>query len=268
MRPTHPSLTMSETFRILCQGRWRPKQVLAQYHSQPYQLPSPHKARAVSYWQALLARDEQHLFNGALFRLENFAASTEQLQLMLGHTCYRDQIYCNAHTSALVQAHGANVLACGLGVSAVVMTSDGYLPLMRRGECVGEEPGKLDVFGGHAHPDQHLREGKPDLFAAIAEEIVAELNVAADDITRNTCCGLVENLLTHKPDLVFEIALRTSREEIAAVAAHAPEAEEVAELLFLPNETAALQNFLAAHRFALTPSALGTLALFAAMRSR
>lgn len=259
---------MPENFRILCQGRWEPNQVFAQYHAQPYQLPSPHEARAVSHWQTLLAREEQHLFNGALFRLENFAASTEQLQLTLGRTCYRDQIYCNAHAPALVQAYGANVLARGLGVSAVVMTSDGFLPLMRRGERVGEEPGKLDVFGGHAHPEQHLREGKPDLFAAIADEIVAELNVAAHDITESTCCGLVENLLTHKPDLVFEIALRTSREEIARNAVHAPEVEEVAELLFLPNELAPLQIFLAEHQLDLTPSAQGTLALFTAMRSR
>lgn len=259
---------MPENFRILCQGRWRPNQVLAQYHSEPYQLPAPHEALAISHWQTLLARNEQRLFNGALFRLENFATATEQLQLTLGHTCYRDQIYCNAHTAALVQAYGTNVLARGLGVSAVVTTCDGFLPLMRRGERVGEEPGKLDVFGGHAHPEQHLREGKPDLFAAIADEIVAELNVAAHDITENMCCGLVENLLTYKPDLVFEIGLRTTRAEIARNAAHAPEVEEVAELLFLPNELAPLQTFLTEHQLALTPSAQGTLALFAAMRSR
>jgi len=205
---------------------------------------------------------DQHLFNGQLFRLESFEASVGQLKLVLGQTCYRDQIYCNAHTQTLAQAYGENVLARGLGVSAIVITHDGFLPLMRRGQRVGEEPGKIDVFGGHAHPDLHVREGRPDLFGAIADEIIAELNVAPEDLAENFCCGLVENLRTHKPDLVFEIFLRNTREEIARRAARALEAEEVAELFFIPREIEAVKNFLANCAQELTPSAHGTLTLY------
>jgi hypothetical protein len=238
--------------------------VRARFDPTPHALPSPHDELALAYWQRLLAQGDRHLFNGQLFRLEKYRASAEHLELVLGQTCYRDQIYCNAHVQTLAQAHGENVLARGLGVSAMVITSDGYLPLMLRGPHVGEEPGKLDVFGGHAHPDRHLRHGQPDLFAAMVEEMVAELNVAPDDIDENFCCGLVENLRTHKPDLVFEISLHKTREEIARLAADAPEAEEVAELFFIPGEDEALKNFLARHEHDLTPSAHGTLALFAA----
>lgn len=245
-----------------------PAHVQAHYNPAYYTLPAPHATLSLGYWRMLRARNEQHLFNGELFRLENFEATPECLHLKLTRTCYRDQIYCKAHTAALTQAHGVEVLARGLGVSAMVSTSDGFLPLMRRGLHVGEEPGKLDVFGGHAHPDQHLRAGAPDLFCAIAEEIVAELNVAANDILESTCRGLVENLHTHKPDLVFEISLRNTRDEIARMAVNAPEAEEMAELFFIAATSEALQDFLAAQASALTPSAHATLSLFAALRAR
>lgn len=156
------------------------------------------------------------------------------------------------------------MLARGLGVSAIVITRDGYLPLMRRSSHVGEEPNQLDVFGGHAHPDRHCGDGKVDLFRAIAEEIVAELNVVPEDIAENFCLGLVENLRTHKADLVFEICLRNSRAEIEQCAANAAEAEEVAELFFVRNEAGSLENFLTASGCELTPSAHGTLTLHAA----
>ena len=238
----------------------------ADYDPSHYALPAPHDSLSHAHWRALLTRNEQHLFNGELFRLENFEATPECFHLKLTRTCYRDQIYCNAHTATLKEALGVEGLARGLGVSAMVSTSDGFLPLMRRGLHVGEEPGKLDVFGGHAHPDQHLRAGAPDLFCAIAEEIVAELNVAANDILESTCRGLVENLHTHKPDLVFEISVRNTRDEIARLAVTAPEADEVAELFFIAATSEALQDFLATRASNLTPSAQATLSLFAALR--
>ncbi|MEK7729395.1 MAG: hypothetical protein AAB354_13355 [candidate division KSB1 bacterium] len=267
MSSSIPCPQLSNPFRLLCQGRWPPEQVFAHYNPTRHILPSPHDELALSYWQQLLTVGDKHLFNGQLFRLESQEARLNRLELVLGHTCYRDQIYCNAHVQALTQTYGENVLARGLGVSAMVVTCDGYLPLLRRGERVGEEPGKLDVFGGHAHPEQHLIAGRPDLFRAMADEIVAELNVAPEAIAENVCRGLVENLRTHKPDLVFEISLRSTREEIAQGATHAAEAEEVAELFFVRHNGEAVQKFLADFAHELTPSAHGTLALGVAERS-
>jgi len=253
----------AQIFRILCSGRWSPEQARARYDPAHYILPSPHEVFSLSHWQKLLAANDEHLFNGQLFRLENYKATAQRLELGLGHTCYRDQIYCNAHVAELVRAYGETVLARGLGVSAIIITSDDYLPMMRRSAHVGEEPGKLDVFGGHAHPDQHLRNGRPDLFAAIEDEVVAELNVSADGFASNFCCGLVENLKTHKPDLVFVIHVRNTRQEVEQLANHAAEAEEMTELLFLPNSAHALNEFIASAQLQLTPSALASLSLFA-----
>ncbi len=233
----------------------------ARYDAAHYILPSPHADLSLSHWQQLLQRGDQHLFNGQLFRLENYQTTPQRLELGLGHTCYRDQIYCNAHAAELFAAYGEAVFTHGLGVSAVVVTKDAYLPLMRRSHRVGEEPGKLDVFGGHAHPNEHLREGRPDLFCAMAEELRAELNVAAEDSAEFYCCGLVENLKTFKPDLVFTLCIQKTREEIMRIAPAASEAEELQELLFLPATQQALEFFLSTQQNALTPSALASLQL-------
>lgn len=251
------------SFQILSHGRWAPEQVQAHYDAIPHTLPSPHEQSSVQLWEQLLAAGELHLFNGQLFQFKSHRASLQRLELMLAHTCYRDQIYCNKNTPAFVQAHGLDALTRGLGVSAVVRSSDDHLPLMRRSSRVGEEPGKLDVFGGHAHPDRHLRNGQPDLFGAITEEIVTELNVPAQDITSKLCCGLVENLKTHKPDLVFLVQVRKTQAEIARAAPQALEAEEVSELLFL--RTHEVRSFLRAHDRQFTPSALASLALWCAL---
>jgi len=235
--------------------------VEARYDAAPHILPAPHADLSLSHWQQLLETGDQHLFNGELFRLENYQAASQRLVLGLGHTCYRDQIYCNAHVAELVEAYGEAVLAHGLGVSAVAVTEDAYLPLMRRSHHVGEEPGKLDVFGGHAHPNQHLREGRPDLFRAMAEELRAELNVRAEDGAEFYCCGLVENLKTYKPDLVFTLRIRKTREEVLRSAPGASEAEELQELLFIPATKQALEIFLSTQHDALTPAAQASLQL-------
>ena len=231
--------------------------------AQTHIFPGPHAQRAQVYWQELTARGDKHLFNGELFRLEDFTATRERLTLHLGRTCYRDQIYSNAHAEELLRDFGARALAHGLGVSALAITADDYLPIIRRGERLGEEPGKLDVVGGHAHPDRHYINGKADLFRAILEELETELNLSTAAVRTNVCCGLVENLLSGKPDLVFCARLDRTMPEIEKEIAFAAEAYEIAALSAVPLAPAAIQQYLHMQQQAMTPSAHGALQLLA-----
>jgi hypothetical protein len=258
-------LKNSATFRILCSGQWSPEQITAYDSTQPHVLPEPHAERAQTYWQELTARGDKYLFNGELFRLENFAATDHGLSLHLGRTCYRDQIYSNAHAAELSKNFGEKSVARGLGVSALVITADADLLIIRRGEHLGEEPGKLDVVGGHAHPDQHFTRGVPDLFRAILEELETELNLPAVEVLTNICCGLVENVHIRKPDLAFLAHTRLARRDIAGTMAAAAEADEIAELLAVPAVPAAVGAFLETYETALTPSACACLHLLAKM---
>ncbi len=238
-----------------------PEQVLAYDSAQVHIFPPPHGERVQSYWQKLTARADLHLFNGELFRLKDFTANHSCLSLHLERTCYRDQIYSNAHAEELLQNFGERAMARGLGVSALVITADGYLLIIRRGEHLGEEPGKLDIVGGHAHPDRHFTHGQPDFFGAIFEELETELNLPAAEVIMNACCGLVENLNTRKPDLVFLTRTRLAKRDIAERIATAAEADEVADWLAVPAVPAEIRSFVVTHESALTPSALACLHL-------
>lgn len=259
----NPAPSPPSAFRILCAGQWTFERVAAHDSAQEFVLPPPHDELALVHWQAAAADGGRHLFNGPLFRLEHCRAAPERLTLHLGRTCYRDQFYANDHTETLLQNFGEDALPRGLGVSALVITAENDLLLIRRGPHLGEEPGKLDVPGGHAHPGQHDGAGGPDLFRAIRDELQAELDLTAAEIMTNVCCGLVVNLKTHKPDLVFLTHVRKTSREIEAGRAAAVEAEEVAELLAAPNTASALAQFAQRHDHELTPSALACLQLLA-----
>jgi hypothetical protein len=153
-----------------------------------------------------------------------------------------------------------------LGISAVIETVDGFLPLIRRSEHVGEFPGGLDVIGGHAHPDEHLRNGVPDVFFAIADEVHAELGIPNHLLDDFVCCGLAENWPHRKPELAFFLALPLTMEEIRQLAPNAREADEFTELFAVRAEPASLQRFITENAARLTPSALGCLQIFGGMK--
>lgn len=244
-------------FRLLCQGRWLPEQIQINFQDHFHVLPPPHAERVEAFWQELAATSGNHFYNGELFRLENLSAKPEFLEIKLTRTCYRDQLYNNAHLNELGEAAATR----GLGVSAIVITSDGYTPIIRRSLHLGEAPGMLDVIGGHAHPNLHLRAGKPDLFAAIAEEVTAELGLNPEDVKVECCNGIVENPATLKPDIIFLTRLKPTMAQLEPLVKHASEAEELSELLAV--RVTAVAEFMAAHRAELTAPALGCLTILA-----
>ncbi len=246
-------------FRLLCQGRWLPCQVKITFQDHFHMLPPPHAERAEAFWQQMAATSGKHFYNGELFRLVDFSASPLFLEMSLTRTCYRDQLYCNAHLQELGEAAATR----GVGVSAIVVTADGYTPIIRRSSHLGEAPGMLDVIGGHAHPNLHLRAGKPDLFAATAEEVTAELGLKPEDITVECCNGIIENSVTLKLDVVFLARIIHTMMQLTELAKNASEAEEFTEMLAV--RVPAVAEFMAAHQSELTPPALGSLKVLASL---
>lgn len=259
LRTPHTSFMKDSTssFRLLCQGRWLPRQVKVTFQDHFHVLPPPHTERAEAFWRELAAGAGNHFHNGELFRLEKISASPEFLEISLTRTCYRDQLYNNAHLHELGEAAATR----GLGVSAIVVTADGYTPIIRRSMHLGEAPGMLDVIGGHAHPNLHLCDGKPDLFAAIADEVTAELGLKPEDIKVECCNGLIEHPITLKPDIIFLTRITRTMAQLEQLVKQASEAEEFTELLAV--RVSAVAEFMAAHRAELTPPALGCLTILA-----
>jgi hypothetical protein len=254
-------------FLIHLSGIWPRSQVQIDYHPTEYIFPDDFARRAIELWQQLIAEGRRRIFNGALCRLENFGERNGALHLSFSRTCYRDLLFSNAHTNELVNALGETGPVRALGISAIIETADGNLPLIRRSMHVGEGPGALDVIGGHVHPDDHWHNGAPDVFLAIKDEIRTELGISMDSLDDPICCGLTEDRRHRKPELNFFAPLPLTMQEVRQLARQAPEASEYTELLAIKTETAILQRFIAEHEASLTSSALGCLHLYVRMKA-
>ncbi len=258
---------LAMSFRIHLSGIWPRSQVQIEYQPIEYGLPGDFVRQSLAFWETQLAQTKRHLFNGALCRLENFSQINNVLQLSLSRTCYRDLLFSNANTDNLLGALGESGPVRALGISAVIETADGLLPLIRRSEHVGEFPGGLDVIGGHVHPDDHLRNGVPDVFFAIADEVHAELGIPFPLLDDFVCCGLAENWRHRKPELAFFLALPLTMEEVRQSAPSAREVDEFTELFAVRVEPASLQRFIAGNAARITPSALGCLQILGRMKN-
>ena len=249
-------------FRIHLIGNWSCLEVQVDYRPAEYILPGDFSHRAVVFWEEATAAGNRYLFNGALCRLEKFSEKDGNLQLSLSRTCYRDLIFSNAHTDELLRALGETGPVRALGISVVIETCDGYLPIIRRSEHVGEGPGGLGVIGGHVHPDEHARHGAPDVFYAIADEIHAELGIPFNRLDNFTCCGLAEEWPHRKPELIFFIALPLTMGEVRRLAQNARESNEFTELLAIRAEKEDLQRFIRENESQITTSTLACLQIY------
>jgi len=253
-------------FRIHLSGRWSPAQINIDYQPTEYKFPNSFSRRAESFWREILQEGQQRIFNGALCRLEKFGTDNGNLQLSFSRTCYRDLLFSNANTAELIATLGENGPVRALGISAVIETADGFLPIIRRSAHVGEGAGALDIIGGHIHPDEHFHNGVPEVFVAIKDEIHAELGVPLDLLGDCICIGLTESFRQRKPELVFFVRLPLTMPEVRQLAQHAPEGDEYSELLAIRAGQAAVEKFIAEDGDNLAPAARGCLQLYRQMK--
>lgn len=252
----------SPPFRIFLSGCWTPAQIQIAYRPTEYTFPADFARRAAVYWHELIAEGKRYLFNGALCRLEKFGADNGNLQLSFARTCYRDLLFSNANTAELIAELGESGPVHALGISAVIETVDGFLPIIRRSMHVGEGPGALDIIGGHIHPDEHVRDGVPNVFVAIKDEIRTELGVSLDLLDDCVCLGLTESFRQRKPELAFGVRLPLTMAEVRQLAQHAPEGEEYSELLAIRAAPATIKKFMVEHGDNIASATLGCLELY------
>ncbi len=249
-------------FRIHLAGQWSPAQVKIDYQPIEYKFADSFSRRAEDFWSEILQQGRRRVFNGALCRLEKFGVHNGLLQLSFSRTCYRDLLFSNAHTDELIAKLGEAGPVHALGISAIIETADGFLPIIRRSAHVGEGPGALDIIGGHIHPDEHFRGGAPDVFVAIKDEIHAELGVPLDLLGDCICIGLTENFRHRKPELAFLVRLPVTMEQARQLAQHALEADEYSELLAIRADQTEVEKFMAENGGNIASATLGCFELY------
>ncbi|UCF33143.1 MAG: hypothetical protein JSV78_12495 [Phycisphaerales bacterium] len=156
---------------------------------------------------SLAAACNRALYDGELGRLAGFVAVGESLQLELATTCYCDFVGTNVSDVLGVHERGPAYLANPLGVSATVLTSDGFLVYGRRSNRVAYHFGYLQTIGGMLEAPDRLEDGGYDVFGSCMREVVEELPISESEPADLFVVGLVRDRELLQPELLFEVSL-------------------------------------------------------------
>ncbi len=199
------------------------------------------------------------LFNGKLCRLID-CATDNRLRLTLGPCDFKHFLGTNLTHAHLRYAHGPDTLADALGVSASVVSRDGFLTLGRRSQEVFYHAGRIHPIGGVVEIDQDPPPA-PNPFDAMRSELEEELCIKGDMVTELTCLGLVRDKHIVQPELIFDATVDEDVSQIRQGMAQASDRGEHVELLHVRNHPSSVINFVESNAQQLTPVALASLLL-------
>jgi 8-oxo-dGTP pyrophosphatase MutT (NUDIX family) len=160
-------------------------------------------------WTNAMARPGVKLFDGEMCRLESWQASPATLQLQLSRISCKTFLGTNLSHPELAEKYGRNVLANPLGLSAALLTADGFIMFGRRNSAVAYYPNRIHPVAGCLEPDDGA-----DVFAAVERELREELGFNAGDIAEIRCRGMVEDPALLQPELVLTVRSTRTRAEI------------------------------------------------------
>lgn len=211
----------------------------------------------VALWQARKAGRD--LYDGPMCRLISYTAGDGRLDLTLGPVSYKEFVGTNQTQAYVRYLHGPEVLADPLGVSAAVISADGFLLLGRRSTRVMQYPERLHPVGGTVEPGQG--DSPPDPFQSILDELLEKTGVGPDSVADITLLGLVRDKNTVQPELVFDVRLNVDAAAVRQGARSAVDAGEHTDIVPLRDHPASVVTFLEQNFSQLTPVGLAALLL-------
>ena len=237
--------------RLRATGAWTPDQVRTEWVESSRPIIESVERAIDEAWRHARQRPGVLLFDGPMCRLERWRATPHELHLSLSRTSYKTFLGTNVARAEPADAHGANVLANPVGLSAALVTADERLLLGRRGPNVAYYPGRVHPFAGALEP----RDGPIDVFAEMRRELREELSLAPADLGAMRCIGLIEDAALRQPELVFHVHVARPHERLVA----AVDSTEHEGVVVLELTDGALRR--AARDPSYTPVAVGTVLL-------
>lgn len=154
------------------------------------------------------------LFNGKLVRYLGHELRNNAVVIQAEPTDYAT-FYC---TNYLNHSRGDEIgwerFANAIGISANVITADGWLVYGRRGARVACHPGMVHAFGGTIEPSDRDDAGGLDAFASMDRELREELKLSPTEVIDLICLGQIRDPVIRQPELVFDAALRLTRRQL------------------------------------------------------
>ncbi len=251
------------TFFLDVAGPYDPGQIAVEWSDELRSTDDKIDALIEQTWQAETARARENnlvLYDGELCRLVNYASSDSRLHMTLGAVSYREFLGTNLRNAYLRYTNAPEVLANPLGVSASIISADGYIVMGRRSEKMICHPGRIHPIGGMVEPSASPGV-PPDPSQIMLKELTEETHIGPERVSSMICTGLVRDKHIVQPELVFDIAADADASEIHNCTADAVDAHEHSEMVTIRNHPAAVVTFIERRYCELTPVAIATLLL-------
>ena len=180
-------------------GVWQPGEVRVVWREQSSRKIVPEVEQIIDQtWQQAMSRPGVHLFDGPMCRLESLLRTDHQLELTLSPTSYKVFVGTNLTHADLADVHGHQILANPIGLSTILISSDGWLMLGRRNSRVAYYPNRVHPFAGCLEPAENV-----DLFADARRELREELSLVSNEITEMACTGITDDFTLRQPEVCF-----------------------------------------------------------------
>ncbi len=198
-------------------------------------------------WDAARARLGTKLFDGPMCRLERLEVTVPSLRLWVSPTSYKPFLGTNLMGRNLPPA----ALANPLGLSAALVTSDGWLMLGQRNASVAYYPNRIHPFAGSLEPAD-----ASNVFAGMGRELAEELHFTDGDVADMHCLGIIEDASLKQPEIIFSARSTRTRAEVESML----DATEHHGCVAIEAASDRVKSTMGDAR--LTPVAVGTLALW------
>src|SRR5215212_4346367 len=200
---------LGQLVRFRAMGDWGVDQVKCARAESTFNPPMSVRAEIESVWEMMGRRPGVHLFDGEMCRLESFEAGVDELKLVWSKTSYKDFAGTNMHNPQFAAEHGAAAMANPIGMSAALVSADGFLLMGKRNERVAYYPGRIHPFAGAMEP-----EDRGDVFWAVERELAEEMAVEMGQIVGMRCVGIAEDRGLAQPELIFYVEVTKTAGEL------------------------------------------------------
>ena len=189
-------------------GRWSPGQVIATEVASTRAIVGEVELAIDRAWAVASARLGSKLFDGPMLRLERCGASDDALRLWVSPTSYKPFLGTNLENPDVAERARANPI----GLSAALVTSDGWLMLGRRNASVAYYPNRIHPFAGSLEPAE-----MSDVFDGVMRELEEELRFTPSDVAELRCIGLIEDARIRQPELIFSATSKRTRADVESM---------------------------------------------------
>jgi hypothetical protein len=250
---------LAAPFLVDALGCFSPGQVVVRWRDEPRRANAALDGLVARVW-AEQQRTGKRLFNGRLVRYLQHQVRDGTLVIDAGPTDYANFMATNLFNWQRIDQIGPHLFSNPIGTSGTPQTADGWLLFGRRNQRVGFHAGFAHTFGGGLEPGDCRPDGTLDAFGSIARELHEELRIDASDLVERVCLGLIRDPTIRQPELVFDMRLAVTREEIASRFQLDEPDQEHTELLACRDHPEAILAFIREYQ-PITPVAIGALCL-------